>query len=136
MEPKLLIDSNALIDYLGGKLPVAAATWLEQVFQYETYHVSVITRIEVLSFETDPQAARDMLDLVENAQEVALAEPIIQRTIALRQQRKMKLPDALIAATALVHGLLLVTRYLADFKNIPGLAVLNPHTAAPLLPLQ
>ena len=135
MEPALLIDSNALIDYLGGKLPVAAANWLEQVFQYETYHVSVITRIEVMSFQADPQATRDMLDLVENAQEVGLEEPIIQRTIVLRQQHRMKLPDALIAATALVHGLLLVTRNLADFQNIPGLAVLNPHAAAPLPPL-
>jgi len=39
---------------------------------------------------------------------------------------KIKLPDAVIAATALVHGLELISRNESDFKKIPGLAVVNP----------
>lgn len=39
----------------------------------------------------------------------------------------MKLPDAVIAATAPAQGLVLLTRNVSDFASIPGLAVLNPH---------
>ena len=56
----------------------------------------------------------------------------MQQTILLRQQRRVKLPDAIIAATALVHGLPLLTRNTADFQNIVGLAVLNLHDSMQL----
>ena len=46
--------------------------------------------------------------------------------VALRQQRKMSLGDALIAGTALLHGLTLVTRNAEDFHWIQGLSLLNP----------
>ncbi len=48
------------------------------------------------------------------------------RAITLRQQRKMGLGDSIIAATALVHGLALVTRNVDDFKHVAGLALINP----------
>jgi predicted nucleic acid-binding protein len=62
-----------------------------------------------------------------------LDEPVIQQTIRLRQQHRVKLPDAIIAATALVHGLPLLTRNTADFSALPGLTLLNPHDPAQLL---
>jgi toxin FitB len=43
----------------------------------------------------------------------------------------MKLGDAIIAATALEHGVPLVTRNVDDFKHIPGLQVINPFAAQP-----
>ena len=56
-----------------------------------------------------------------------LDEPVVQQTILLRQQHRIKLPDAIIAATALVHGLPLLTRNGADFQRVAGLVVLDPH---------
>jgi predicted nucleic acid-binding protein len=44
----------------------------------------------------------------------------------LRQQHKIKLPDAIIAATAMAEGLTLITRNSDDFKNINSLKLLNP----------
>jgi predicted nucleic acid-binding protein len=57
---------------------------------------------------------------------LALEEPIIVRAIELRQERKMGLADAIIAATALVHQLPLVTRNVDDFNHIAGLEIINP----------
>jgi len=46
--------------------------------------------------------------------------------ISIRKIHRIKLPDAIIAATALVNGLELVTRNINDFKNIDGLNLINP----------
>jgi predicted nucleic acid-binding protein len=60
--------------------------------------------------------------------EMPLSEAIVQRTITLRQQHRIRLPDALIAATALALGEPLVTRNTQDFQAIAGLVRLNPFT--------
>ena len=57
-----------------------------------------------------------------------LSHAVVEKTTILRQQHKIKIPDAIIAATALVHELSLITRNLSDFKNIAELAVINPHS--------
>jgi predicted nucleic acid-binding protein len=51
----------------------------------------------------------------------------VNKTIQLRQKQKIKLPDAIIAATALVNGLALVSNNTKDFKNIPDLELVNPY---------
>ncbi|MBC7448068.1 MAG: hypothetical protein H7330_08420 [Hymenobacteraceae bacterium] len=60
-------------------------------------------------------------------------ELVVQETIRLRRLHRRKRPDAIIiAATALVHRLTLITRNVADFRAIAGLTVLDPHDAASL----
>lgn len=56
-----------------------------------------------------------------------LTEEIVQECITIRKQHTIKLPDAIIAATALSYQMILITRNTAVFKNIQGLKVLNPH---------
>ena len=134
MGPVILMDTNVVIGLVGGLLPAPAAEWLEAVMAGDTHHVSAVTRIELFSKQLGPSETATLAGFVQSTKMTGLEEPIIQRTIALRQQHKMKLPDILIVATALVYNLLPVTRNLADFRNTPGLAVLNPP--APLSPLQ
>ncbi|SDE15415.1 PIN domain-containing protein [Niabella drilacis] len=55
-----------------------------------------------------------------------LEEPVILKSIEIRKLHSIKLPDAIIAATALVNNYTLVTRNTADFKNIEGLKMTNP----------
>jgi toxin FitB len=63
---------------------------------------------------------------VEKATIYQLTQSIIQQTIQLRQIHKIKTPDAIIAATAVIHNLMLITRNTSDFKQIPGLVLVNP----------
>ena len=62
--------------------------------------------------------------------ELALNETVATTAIMLRQQRKMALGDAVIAATALTHNLPLVTRNTQDFKHVAGLRLLDPFATA------
>jgi len=53
---------------------------------------------------------------------------IIIKTILIRKKHKIKLTDAIIAATCLVHGLDVLTRNTKDFENIIGLRVIQPDS--------
>ncbi|MBK6642007.1 MAG: type II toxin-antitoxin system VapC family toxin [Bacteroidetes bacterium] len=57
-----------------------------------------------------------------------LTSYIVDATIEIRRKYKTKLPDSIIAATALVHNLVLISRNTADFKNIQGIQVIDPHS--------
>ncbi len=56
-----------------------------------------------------------------------ISETVIEKTIGIRQSKKIALGDALISATALVYNLTLISRNTSDFKNIEGLTVINPY---------
>ena len=57
-----------------------------------------------------------------------LDDAITQKTIELRRIKKLKLGDAIIAATALVYNLVIITRNTSDFKNIDDLSCIDPYT--------
>jgi len=122
-----LIDSNTFIDYLGNVLPDAGDIWVEGLFDSKEHFSSVINRIEVLSFNTSQEDLDELTELFASTTVIFLTPDIEECTINLRRSIKLKLPDAIVAATALVHHLTLVTRNTHDFKNIPGLTVVNPH---------
>jgi predicted nucleic acid-binding protein len=56
-----------------------------------------------------------------------LDEDITKHTIEVRKKYRIKLPDAIVAATALHHGFTLVTNDTADFDRIKGIKLLNPY---------
>ncbi|AMR29210.1 hypothetical protein A0257_20340 [Hymenobacter psoromatis] len=94
--------------------------------------MSVVTRIELLVKTQPADEYATMLALVRSVPVLPLDEPVIQQTIALRQQHRVKLPDAIIAATALAHGRPLLTRNAADFRRVADLLILDPHDPARL----
>lgn len=128
MGTRYLLDSNTVIDYIAQLHPDAGRRWLDEIID-EEINVSVITKIEVLSFapdKTDNYAI--LLDFFDSSRVFALDADIERKTIQIRQNQKIKLPDAIIAATSLVHGLSLITRNTADFKNIADLKTIDPHS--------
>ncbi|GEO11011.1 hypothetical protein SAE01_35070 [Segetibacter aerophilus] len=116
------MDSNVVIDYLGNKLPPAATTFIDDLVPV----VSVVSRIEILGWLGITQKQSDKLSLfINNAFVYPLDEPIILKTIELRQQFKIKTPDAIIAATALINNHTLLSHNSKDFKQIPGLVLVD-----------
>ncbi len=63
---------------------------------------------------------------IKSATVYNLDEPVILKSIEIRKLYTIKLPDAIIAATALAYNYTFVTRNTADFKNIDGLEIINP----------
>lgn len=120
-----LFDSNVFIYQLNGVLGAHGQGLLRQgLLQGGAY--SVISRIEVLGFPQSPAERSAAERLLAGLECMALDDAVVQRTIALRQARKIKIPDAVIAATALCHDLTLVTHNARDFQWIDGLRVLDP----------
>ncbi len=124
-----LIDTNTVIDYLGRKMPEMGMAFLNAVLDAAPT-VSVITKIEVLGFNAPTEHSLLLENFMNDVSLIELNAAIVQRTIAIRKLYKTKLPDAIIAATALVHELTLVTRNTADFKNIAGIKLLDPYLLA------
>jgi predicted nucleic acid-binding protein len=123
-----LIDSNAIIDYTAARLPKKGSDFLEQIFN-TSFFISVIVRIEVLGFNDLPNKILAMEEFMNTAFLFPLDEAVTKETILLRREHgKLKLGDAIIAATALIHELDLVSRNTSDFKNIKGLQVIDPHS--------
>lgn len=125
-QPQYLIDTNAVIDYLGNKLPPVGMALINEVLDTDP-KVSIVTKIEVLGFNTSVEHYRLLESFMNDINIIDLTSSIADRTIAIRKSNKTKLPDAIIAAIALFHGLTSITRNTADFKNIPGLNILDPY---------
>ena len=124
MQTRHLFDSNVLILYLGDVLDAATSTLLETAIENKTAAISVITRAETLAWSkhtvTSLALATAFVDSFENIQ---VDKPIADEAARIRREQNVKLPDALIAATALTQQLTLVTANVKDFEKIPLLDI-------------
>ncbi|MBC7641043.1 MAG: type II toxin-antitoxin system VapC family toxin [Flavobacterium sp.] len=93
----------------------------------EVPKISVITKIEVLGYNTPENHYQFLVNFMNDSVILELSNNVVDACIAIRKKHKIKLPDAIIAATALVYGLTIVTRNISDFKNIEGIVAINPH---------
>lgn len=125
-QPQYLIDTNAVIDYLGKKLPATGMDFMDSIIN-AVPNVSVVTKIEVLGFNAPDEHYQLLVSFMKDATVLDLTDNIVDATIDIRKKHKTKLPDAIIAATALVYGLILISRNISDFKNIQGLQVIDSH---------
>jgi predicted nucleic acid-binding protein len=126
-QPQYLIDTNAVIDYLSGKLPDSGVKLMNDVLDNTSPNISLITKIELLSFNASHEHSQLLKNFIGDVRLLELENNVVDQTIDIRKNHKTKLPDAIIAATALVHDLILISRNTSDFKNIEGLTTINPH---------
>jgi len=127
MGQRFLIDTNVIIDYTSNLIPGNGTAFVENIFN-TAFNTSVVVKIEVLGYNDAPAKMQLLEEFLSSATIFPLDDAVTQKTIELRRIKKIKLGDAVIAATALVYGLIIITRNTADFNNITGLTCINPHT--------
>jgi predicted nucleic acid-binding protein len=108
---KALFDTNLLVDYLNA-VPEARTE-----FQHYTEKaISIITWMEVM-VGADGDLEAPTRNFLNSFDVVSVDEQIAERAVGLRRSHRIKLPDAIIWATAQVHAMLLVTRNTKDFPD-------------------
>ena len=118
----ILLDSNI---FIYAALP--EHIFLREMMRKRVLATSMVSRIEVLGYHRMTLEQADFLErLLDMAELLSLSFPIAERAVLLRQQRRMSLGDAIVAATALEYGMPLWTRNSKDFSWVAGLVVHDP----------
>lgn len=127
MGVKYIWDTNTAIYYLQQQFPAAAEKLVDKLVEESQPAISAITEIELLCWKSATEKDLEVLHgFINDSVVFELEQDIKYKTAEIRKQHRVKLPDAIIAATALVFDLTLVTRNTSDFKNIDGIKLLNP----------
>lgn len=122
-----LIDTNVAIDYIGETMPLSGLNFMDTIIDAE-YNISVINQIELYSYSRLTDRDIETLDIfTKQAHILNINDSVVEQTIEIRKRYKSRLPDAIIAATARVFGLTLISRNVKDFKIISGLHIIDPY---------
>ena len=115
-----LIDSNIIIYLSKQELS------LDFIDKFDDLSISVITYMEILGYEFQNQEEEKYIqELLELFRVLYIDKVIADTAINIRKKRKIKLPDAIIAATAVSKDIHLITRNIDDFKNT-GVKLIDP----------
>jgi predicted nucleic acid-binding protein len=118
----MLLDSNIII-YAAQPDQAELRRWIGE----HTPAVSAISYVEVLGYHRLTAEARAHFEeFFAAAPVLPLSHDVLEAAVKLRQMRRMTLGDSLVAATALVYGLTLVTRNTTDFTWVADLKLWNP----------
>lgn len=124
---KYLFDTNILIYYFNGSLSDRIKDLITEMMK-NNFSISIISKMEFLGFNrfsiADLNKAKHFLSY---AQVLPLENAIVEHVIEMKQSKNIKLPDAIIAVTAIIGNFHLVTRNIDDFKNI-DIKLINPFS--------
>ena len=117
-----LLDSNIVI-----YAAQPSNAWLRTEMLSQPFAISQATRVEVLGWHRiTTEDLQDLQTFLSAGTLFSITDTIAGRAVELRQQKKMSLGDAFIAATALEFNCELATRNIDDFEHIAGLRLANP----------
>ena len=124
-----LLDTNTVIYFLDGALPQYALDFVTERLNEDGSFISVITKIELLGWQAgSAKKLQDVKNFVEDSDVISLTDAVVDKTVEIKRTSKIKLPDAVIAATAIVHDFTLISRNDDDFRKVPGLKYINPFS--------
>jgi predicted nucleic acid-binding protein len=110
---RALFDSNIIIYLSRRELPFSIVDQFDEIF------ISVITYMEILGYDfEDPNEEMFIKDLLSVFKTIYIDQRIADTVVKIRRKKRIKLPDAIISATAISEGLYLVTRNVEDFHDI------------------
>lgn len=126
---KYLWDTNTVIYYLQKHFTEAQEKLIDNIINEFQPAISVITEIELLCWKTATDNDIALLkSFIADSIVFGLEQDIKLKTVEIRKQFRLKLPDAVIAATASVNGLTLISRNMSDFKKVTSLELLDPFS--------
>ena len=125
MEVNVLLDTNVLVYHVAGE--PAATKSLEEAVASRSFGLSILSVIEFLGWHghTEDEFV-ECKKLIELATVFPVNKAVADKAIEMRRSKRVKLVDAVIASTALVNHLRLVTTNVRDFKGIRDLQIINP----------
>ncbi|CAD5280534.1 MULTISPECIES: type II toxin-antitoxin system VapC family toxin [unclassified Imperialibacter] len=123
-----LWDTNVVIYYLQQQFSPSAEKFIDAILANSQPSISSITEIELLCWSAPTEKDLEVVkNFIEDAWVFELESAVKMKTAEIRKAHKVKLPDAIIAATAVEFDLTLLTRNINDFKNIQALKLANPY---------
>lgn len=126
MATTALIDSSALILYFNDAVSTESLSLIKQAIEEGTAALSVITRAEVLAWPSHtPASIEAALAGMVGFEQLGVDAATADEAARIRRAHNIKLPDALIAATATLRGLPVVTANFSDFERVDGLKVIR-----------
>ena len=124
---RYLIDTNVVSDYFSASLPATGLLFMDSVID-AIPNLSVITQIELLCWKTDIAKEQAVKDFISDSEILEITPNVISHCVNIRRDKKVKTPDAIIAATAIANDYTLISNNDKDFKSIQGLKYINPYS--------
>lgn len=120
-----LIDTNILIYHTKGS--ENSIDFISHAIIQKSFNISIVTKIEFLGWKKHTSHSFEKCKrLIEFSNVYSVDEDIANKAIELKRKTNIRLADAVIAATAIIHNLKLATRNVNDFKAIKEVKVVNP----------
>lgn len=127
MGQKYLIDTNVISHLFADRLPQKGKEFVTSIINTD-FIISVVVEIEALTYHDIPNKMTLIEEFINLATILQLDSPVTKKSIEIRRKyKKLKLGDAIIAATALIHDLTIITNNIKDFTNIKDLKIIDPH---------
>lgn len=120
-----LMDTNILIYHTKGS--ESSIDFISRAIIQKIFNISIVTKIEFLGWNKHTSNSFEKCKrLIEFSNVYSVDEDIANKAIVLKRKTNIRLADAVIAATAIIHNLKLATRNVYDFKAIKEVKVVNP----------
>ncbi len=120
-----LIDTNVVSDYLSASLPPSSTQFMDEIID-AIPTLSIVSQIELLCWQTHAETETKVLAFLNDCSILNIDNRVVAMCVQIRKGNRIKMPDAIIAATAIASNLTLLTNDEKDFQRIAGLRFINP----------